>query len=194
MKSISEEEYEEYLILKRWASKQKILQSAKSITNLEDDIDAPIKKSVAMFALLGCEPIYSCCGFDYEGQPIHKSHQYGRPYCILTTNEKTLGFIELLLKKRTFWQAGRGNNPKWTNIELMVGMNPHWRREECIHFYEESLSGILQMESILKGLHPYMAEEVVLVDTNHLAKKQAKHWQYPPKEPWHIKRSLIESY
>jgi hypothetical protein len=194
MKTISDQEYEEYLSLKNWISKQEILDSAKSITRLEDDIDAPVKKCVAMLALLGCEPVYSCCGFDYDGQPLHKSHQYGRPYFILTMSEKTVAFLDFLVRKKSTWYAVGGNHPKWTNVELMVGMNPHWRKEECIHFYEESLVGILQMEKILIGLHSYMAESVELVDTNYKAKTQAKHWQYPPKEPWHIKKELLNTY
>lgn len=194
MKSITDEEYDEFLRLQKIFSKQTILDSAKSITKLEDDIDAPIKKCVAMFALLECVPIYSCCGFDYDGQPIHKSHQYGRPYLILTVNPATTAFLDFLYKQKTLWFASRGNHPKWVNLELVCDMNPHWRKEECIHFYEECLVGISRLESVLLKLQSYMIDQIEIVDTNYLAKKQVKYWQYPPKEPWTVKKELIGTY
>lgn len=194
MKTISDEEYGEYLELKRWVNKQKIMNSAKSITSLEDDIDLPIKKCVAMLALLGCEPVYSCCGFDYDEQPLHKAHQYGRPYFVLTSNNISIQFIQFLYDKKTQWYIGQGNHPKWINLEFMVGMNPHWRKEECIHFYEECLVGINRIENLLYRQKHLMKEEIELIDTNYLAKKSAKHWQYPPKEPWIIKKELLDTY
>lgn len=194
MKTISDKDYEEYLTLKKWDEKQKIRESVTRISKLEDDIDAPIKKCVACLALLGCEPLYSCCGFDYEGQPYHKSHQYGRPYIVLTVKPLTLQILQELSSRKTFWQAGRGNYAKWTNLELICGMNPHWRRDECIHFYEESLVGIIQLQNLLMSAYPKMLDEITLVDTNFKAKIQSKHWQYPPKESWHIQKSLLDSY
>jgi len=194
MKTITDDEYQEYTKLKLWHEKRKIRESAHSVTRLEDDIDAPIKKCVAMLALLGCAPIYSCCGFDYNGQPFHKSHQYGRPYFILTANQNTFALLETLSRSRTGWQGGRGNHPTWTNLELMVGMNPHWRREECIHFSEECVGAIALLENVLVQFFPKMVETITLIDSNSLAKKVTKHWQYPPKEPWTINKWLLNGY
>ncbi len=194
MKTISDEDYEEYIAIKKWANTQEILKSAKSIENLEDDIDLPIKKCVAMLALLGCKPIYSCCGFDYDGQLFHKSHQYGRPYFVLTANNVSNQFIEFLMDKKTLWYVGQGNHPTWINLELMSGMNPHWRKEECIHFYEECLVGIIRLENILLQQTHLMTDTYELIDTNYLAKRTAKHWQYPPKNPWMIQKNLLDTY
>lgn len=194
MKTISDEEHNEYLELKKWADREKIMNSAKSIACLEDDIDLPIKKCVAMLALLGCGPVYSCCGFDYDKQPLHKAHQYGRPYFVLTANDISIQFIQFLYDKKTQWYIGQGNHPKWMNLEFMAGMNPHWRKEECIHFYEECLVGINRIENLLYQQKHIMKDEIELVDTNYLAKKSAKHWQYPAKEPWHIKKDLLDTY
>lgn len=191
---ISEEQYEEYQSLKKWAEKEKVFQSAKQITKLEDDIDFPIKKCVAMLALLGCKPLYSCCGFDYEGQPYHKSHQYGRPYFILTASESTFNFIDFLRRNRTLWYASQGANSSVVNIELMAGANPHWRKEECIHFSEECVINIYRMEKILERAKDFMADEADLMDSNEGAKKEIKYWRYPPKEPWRIlKKDLFEA-
>src|SRR3990167_575278 len=78
---------EELTFLRSIYKRERILKSVKSITRLEDDIDEPLKTCVMALALLGCEPVWSCCGFDYAGQPIHKSHEHGRCGIRLRDNE-----------------------------------------------------------------------------------------------------------
>ncbi len=191
MPKITDEEFNEYQSLIKWAKREKVYKSAKDTTRLEDDIDEPVKNCVAMLALLGCQPVYSCCGFDYTGQPFHKSHQYGRPYFMLRASPRTDEFLIVLSKQKTIWFATP--NGFFVNIELMAGMNPHWRREECIHFSEECVLGIHWMERFLWNCRSGMLEEIVLEDTNNKVKMDVNYWQYPPKEPWLIKKSEIES-
>ena len=80
---ISDEDYKEYRTLQHNALFQQKLESVRGMKNLRDDIDVPIRKLVAMFALLGCTPLWSCCGFDYDGQPMHKTHEYGNIYSFI---------------------------------------------------------------------------------------------------------------
>jgi hypothetical protein len=187
---ITEEEYQQYEDLKRWAKREGVLKSAKETENLEDDIDEPVKICVAMFALLGCNPVYSCCGFDYSGQPYHKSHQYGRPYFILSSNASSTNIIFELSKLKSNWVASP-NTRSYVNLELMAGKNPHWRKEECIHFSEECVIAIGQMELFLRRFEGRMIESIVLIDTNSISKKHHKYWQYPPKSPWHIQKKDV---
>lgn len=187
---ITKEQYEEYVNLKRWAKREEVFKSAKDIKNLEDDIDEPIKLCVAMLALLGCEPVYCCCGFDYDGQPYHKAHQYGRPYIKMRANSHSVGFLAISQKKLGMWYAS-GNNA-FVDLQVMADMNPHWRKEECIHFAEECVISINRLEKILWSLKNSMKDIAILLDTNATASKQMRAWQYPPKKSWEIKKSHIE--
>ena len=91
---ISDRSYREYQLLKAHYDRDTIAKSIGSVTNLEQDVDEPIKTCVMGFSLLGCNPIWSCCGFDYDGQPIHKRHRYGCEYFILEYNLRTSSILE----------------------------------------------------------------------------------------------------
>lgn len=196
MKTITDKQYKEYADLKRWAKKQKVWESAEKIQYLEDDVDAPIKKCVAMLALLGLEPLFSCCGFDYRGQPYHKSHQYGEAYIMVKDNDTS----QRWLPAGSNGILGNGwkirKHIKGTLvIVLKVPGNPHWRKKDCIHFSEEIVIGIANLEKMLMNLHGTFASGWVLEDTNQNYKKNGvNHWQYPPKKPWVILKELVDTY
>lgn len=196
MKTLTDRQYEEYKNLKKWAKKEKVWVSAKGIEYLEYDVDAPIKKSVAMLALLGLEPLFSCCGFDYHGQPYHKSHQYGEPYIMVKDNQISRSWLTM----GENGNIGRGwrirKHVKGTLIIIFKAQgNPYWRKKDCIHFSEESAIGIANLESMLSGLKENFFSGIVLEDTNQNYKKSGvRHWQYPPKKPWVIKKELLETY
>lgn len=189
---LSEEEYEEYQQLREWAKKQKVYQSLESITELKDDIDLPIRKCVAMVALLGCEPTFSCCGFDYAGQPFHKSHQYRQPYIKMKSNWFSTRFYmnaNVILSK--FGWNFRPMGQEYI-LELLVSMNPHWMKTECIHSSEECVIGIANLEWALKSFSSEFAEEVTIRDTNESHRERLKFWQYPPKKEWVVRRDKLE--
>jgi hypothetical protein len=194
MKEITEKQYDEYVSLRRWAKREKVWVSAKGITKLEDDVDLPIKKCVAMCALLGLEPLFSCCGFDYDGQPYHKSHQYGEPYIMFKSNPKTLS----LLTYPPNWKFGwlmRKHVQNTILLVLKVEGNPHWRKKDCIHFAEELVISIAWLERFLSFQKDAFLDEIILCDTNQNYKKSGvRFWQYPPKEDWVIQKEMIESY
>lgn len=189
MKTISENKYKEYLALKRWAKREKVYQSMTSTTKLEDDIDLPVKKCVAMFALLGFQPIFSCCGFDYHGQLYHKSHQYGEPYFMFSENEKSKSLIGVK------YGAWIGEKRHAILLIAKVKGNPHWRKKDCIHFSEECVISIGALERWLLSNTSIMVDTITLQDTNQNYKKSGiRHWQYEPKEPWIIRKDLLDTY
>ena len=196
MKTLTDKQYEEYKNLKRWAKREKVWTSARGIQYLEDDIDTPIKKCVAMLALLGLEPLFSCCGFDYQGQPYHKSHQYGEPYIMVKDNPITRQWTHMGTNGNLVygWKIRKHVQGTYL-IVLKVPGNPYWRKKDCIHFSEEVVIEISLLEKTLLGLQESFLPRIVLEDTNQNYKKNGiKHWQYPPKKPWVIKKELLETY
>jgi len=187
MPNISKNEYEEFKKFRHKQELKKIWESQESIVNLEDDIDLPIRNLVAMFALCGCSPIYSCCGFDYKGQPYHKSHQYGEPYIMFSITEASktiLGGIQSELPP-TWWIKAKSN--KIFLSRRFAVQNPHWNLPTSPHFMEELVMELSMMEkSLIPLLYPIMQEEVILEDSNEIASKLEKYWQYTPKNPWVI--------
>jgi len=199
MKILTSQQYKEYQDLKEWAKREKVWESANSVTKLKDDIDLPIRKCVAMFALMQFEPVFSCCGFDYHGQMYHKSHQYGEPYFMFRTNSYNNIWLDGAKEHKGQFGYGWVIAPHvkgYTILVLKVQGNPHWRKEDCIHFAEEINIAIAHLESfILRNYSSVFLEEVMLQDTNQNYKKSGiRFWQYPAKEPWHIKKSLLETY
>lgn len=193
MKNITDKKYEEYLALKRWAKRENVYQSACAIIRLEDDIDLPVKKCVAMFALLGFQPLFSCCGFDYHGQPIHKSHQYGRPYFMFQGNPKSLSLVGCRFSMG--WRSVSMYNKTTVFLENVIEGNPHWRKKDCIHFSEECNIAISWIEKWLLSNKSLMADTITLEDTNQNYKKNSiRFWQYPAKEPWIIQKELLDTY
>jgi hypothetical protein len=186
MKKISNKKYQEYLELKKWEEKQKINESLVSTYNLEDDIDFPIRNSVAILALADCHPIFSCCGFDYIGQPYHKSHQYGEPYIMLEATTKSKYLLGGISSKLPYgWVVSFRNGVLY--LEQRITANPHWREKNSIHFSEEIVIGLNELE---KQLYLYLRQdflgEVILEDKNKEYVKTLKYWQYTPKNPWVI--------
>ncbi len=184
MPKITDAEYEEYLYLKDAAERLEIFDSLGQITELEDDIDKPIKRCVAALALLGCEPSWSCCGFDYIGQPLHKHHQYGRIYFILGgPSERFIKpFCEI-----TEWEYALDDKVDFRiDVKNVI---EQWDNARCIHYYEPFVCQIQHLETFLYRLSDSFSEEVVLRDTNGSFKKRIEHWQYPARTDWVIRKS-----
>lgn len=206
---ISDENYNEYRILQHNAVFQQKLDSIRATKNLKDDIDTPIRKLVAMFALLGCEPIWSCCGFDYEGQPMHKTHEYGNLYIRLTLNDCTIRVInklhsEKIIKQLLFniteiacadWVVWGDANFVQLDCDFDYWISEQgypWSFSSCIHYYEYGVIKIYQMEEIVKRLFvDDFADEVTLKDSNKAQQTLIKNWQYPALEDWIITKEDI---
>jgi len=192
MNSISdmtnEEQYEAFRHFSIARERKKIQSSLSKIRNLHDDIDAPIRKCVAMLALLECEPVFSCCGFDYDGQPYHKCHQYGDAYITMKNNSQTDAFFPNGARWGD-WSIAK--TPERTMLRLFINANPHWRDETCIHFSEEIVIGISRLEYRLMQSYQITRDEIVLTDS--LA-EYPKWWQYPRVEDWLVEKRLLNTY
>lgn len=193
MKTITEKQYRQFQDLKRWAKKERVFQSADSVKKLEDDVDLPIKKCVAMFNLLRIPTLFSCCGFDYKGQPYHKRHQYGDPYIIVQENVNTSNWME-----NDCIKGGWSLKPHikgYLKLVTEINKNPHWRDKNCIHYAEESVLAISYLERWLQKLSIYFIEEVTVYDTNqNYSKNGIRFWQYPAKTEWVIRKDLLDTY
>ena len=195
MLEITQSELEEYLALKSVYGQDAMRQSLNAVMHLEDDIDEPIKRCVAALALLGCEPAWSCCGFDYEGQPKHKRHQTGRVYFILGRFDNAVRLLQLLhdsqLQWRSHWEFQlRGKDA--VDMHLDFGNTiEQWDNADCIHFSEQAVQIIKEMEGLLLSCAPSMAEEVTLKDTNEYYKEVFEFWQYSPKSDWVITKEWL---
>ena len=185
MKRITDKQFDEYQALRKQAKRDGILSSARSITNLKDDIDIPIRKSVAMFALLGTQPLFSCCGYDYVGQPIHKTHEH-RPYIMFP---KDIIFPPFeTLQQKCGWKVLHRHG---TIITAEFENNPDWDFPECIHYSEMHNIWIESLEDYLLTFAALFQDSVVLTDTNSNYGKL--YWMYPAKEPWAITKDAVIS-
>ena len=180
-------EYEEYRRLKKQAARIEIFSSLNEVTRLEDDIDIPVKRCVAAFALLGCQPKWSCCGFDYKGQHLHKGHQYGRIYFILERSPVSEACCKAITASGLWQYAVRDNDTLDLRIDI-ENVISQWDEPSCIHYHEPFACYIQQLEDYLYRLSDLFAEEVVLGDNNGKMKEAFSHWQYPTMEDWIIRK------
>lgn len=196
MIEITEKEFQEYQLLKASIHNekmQKIWNSVNSIKNLEDDVDKPIKNCVALLALLECQPVFSCCGYDYQGQPIHKSHQYNEPYIKLSRNVFSIKLIENF-DYNSPWKFTTHSSISIGMIDLeLIRKKTKWSNDiKSIHFSEGIADCIPWLENFLsnyaKERYKIIPDQVVLTDGNHQWKKWFKYHEYPPKESWVIKK------
>lgn len=203
---ISDEDYKEYMVLQHNAIHQMKLNSVKSLTNLRDDIDIPMRKLVAMFALLDCEPIWSCCGFDYDGQPLHKTHEYGDVYIMFRNTWRIRSILKILFAGKWIDEL-RNDTTKWVgweknNIIYLRSdfdnehkkINYPWSLNHCIHYPELA---VLQIKNLQDLVFLYFgdefAESAVLKDTNKTQKKYVSNWQYPVLEDWIVTKEEMLS-
>ena len=203
---ISDEDYKEYRTLQHNALFQQKLESVREMKNLRDDIDVPIRKLVAMFALLGCTPLWSCCGFDYDGQPMHKTHEYGNIYIRLLYNEQYRKIAQKLFDEKIIekkidsvldissdkWIILR-ENQLYCDFDYVITKTSYpWSMKSCIHYYEYAAIRICELEqAILKLFSNDFADSAILHDTNSMMKQSMNNWQYPILEDWIITKEEI---
>lgn len=200
MPTISDEEFLEFERLRRHYGREAIRLSTANVQTLAEDIDHPIKRCVMALALLGCDPVWSCCGFDYEGQPIHKDHQYGTVGIALQSNRRTYWLIEQWKKSQPAyshlanrWSINFADNYgvplAYLTCNLRLGNT--WPEETSPHFYEPGAIAIRLLEDNLQGLQSYFRKQVVLRDSNGLYKWRFPTWDYPAKTDWAIRKAEL---
>lgn len=155
--------------------------------NLRDNIDEPIRRCIAGMALLGFKTVFSCCGFNYKGQPKDRSHLIGKPYMYLEYTASSFQYLPLLMMS-TSWRLNFLTGRKFDFFgQGWNGSNHIWNKEESIHHYEAAAIQIQSLENRLTTdpfFLRHMLDEVEIVDGNHEYKKQVKHWQIDGSEPW----------
>ncbi len=194
MITVTDEQFDEYLSLKS----KYILDSAHAVTRLENDIDAPIKRTVALLALLGCEPVWSCCGYDYHGQPVHKNHKpYGTCWVRMKENESSLWLVDEVKSNPPeyndifrMWEACKTTVYKhqYTVVQSEFGAGSSWPDRNCIHFSEAAAIALSVMETYLCQFEDRMLDSVELGDYNAEYRERFPHWEYPPKESWVVRK------
>jgi hypothetical protein len=196
---ITPAEYAEFQHLRLLYKLESKLESVRQLRNLEQDIDAPIRSVVAMLALLGCEPIWSCCGFDYAEQPYHKSHQYGKSYIAMNDNEAIRVLTPVILEampfqdKYTIWTIKPRQvyeDDGWVLFADLEGGNV-WPETDSIHYSEPGTIAIGYLKKILFGLKDRFTDSVTLGDYNGIHKNRYPDWQYPPLRDWVINKADV---
>ena len=195
MPEITDEEMEELDRLRHWYKRQQVLESVRASDRLEDDIDAPIKKCVMALALLGSEPRWSCCGFDYENQPIHKDHIYGGVGFTFRYTTRSHEIISRIISHDFVYvdnfKASFHNQDGVQSITIYASIErgKMWTDLHSIHYGELGATTIGYLEDFLLSMSNEFSDEIVLRDTNAEARDKFPSWQYPPKRDWVIRKS-----
>lgn len=167
--------------------------------NLKDDIDHPMLDLVAMFALLGCEPRWSCCGFDYPGQPYWKSHLYGHKQILFPSNPRTIELLSLVmdddLLTQDGWHGIIRKLPHQTTTLMLTATHERedhpWMNRDSVHYAEVPLTQIQRLEDHLLKLRSHFEDQVILTDTNATMVTAVRGWAFTPAEPWLIRKSEL---
>ena len=207
MPQISDEEYAEFELLRERGRFEAVRASVLSVETLEEDVDEPLRLCVAMLALLGCEPMWSCCGFDYFGQPLHKSHQYGLCGIVMRDNENSRCAAEEIpnIPYREYfrghlWQmkfsTHYGNSLFHLTTRLDGEVGNVWPNRNCIHFSEPAVIAIgLLEEHLMSRVLSEGSERITLRDSNGAWRDRFPAWQYPERAAWHItKTGIVNTY
>ena len=203
--TISDTEYKQYQSFLNNYKFSKKINSVKETKFLEYDIDEPIRNIIAMFALLRCKPLFSCCGFNYQGQPMHKTHRFGSVYIQLEYDDNIKKVICALYDElkcnssEDGWLAGFTPNtvpvPKiylqasFEKSWILKDSNQDWNKQDCIHYPEWGVFKIKELEQALWAMNDDFSDKVILTDGNHKYKEEWRHWQYPALEQWTIKKN-----
>lgn len=198
MPEITDAEYAEYQALRTAERLERIHQSITNLRNLGADIDAPIKRCIMALALLGCEPLWSCCGFDYFDQFPHKSHAYGECGIALRNNTRSRWLGKRLLdkplpfqnyKNRWVFTPYRHYQDDLIYFVANIQDGNIWPNKDSVHYSEPGTIALGFLENYLLTLRGQMQAECILQDTNHLFLDRYAAWQYPPLADWKIRQT-----
>ena len=171
-------------------------------TKLEDHIDEPIKRSVALMNLYGVETLFSCCGYDYKNPKVPKSHIAGRPQILFKANTQNLKKItnlihyDVFLNNNSWWVLVMPTSTREPIVKAMMGckIDSHssnidsWNDSNSPHFHEGFNSIFYQLEDRLLQFKNEMKDEVIVKDYNTIMKEVYPSWEYEPCEDWIVKK------
>lgn len=173
---------------------ENVVRKPKEIINLQDDIDAPVKNMVQYLNLWGVKTVWSCCGFDYQGQLPHKDHISGQPQVACECTPESFEKISRLIAhlgetSRTIWTA-RIEYKMYNKLELVLmaaTRGPMWGHPKSPHFHEGCVMALAAMEKSLLSFQSEFIKEVVIEDANRSLIGTYEYWDYQPTNSWEIK-------
>lgn len=160
--------------------------------HLEYHIDDPIKKCVVGMALLGFTPLMSCCGFEYKGEKVKKTHLLDKPYIYLDVDKvfESSGMCRNLLNlaKSANWKLNFSSpSAYFIDFHGLGWENNHpWKTEGCPHRHEMPNISISQLEKAIEVWKDHFLPKVEIIDGNKKYTElfKLKYWQYEPTESW----------
>jgi hypothetical protein len=170
----------------------------QTATNLRDQIDAPILKTVAGLNLMGLKTVFSCCGFNYKGQSDWKCHLMGKPYVFLDYSDpkefmNNLGEYKLfILSLHTGWRfnfaGGSQSFIDFYSLDDRTDTHP-WKNPNSVHFHETAVMAIARLnkeiEAFLKS-RLSLIDTVTITDGNKKWQQSTSFWQFPPAADWTV--------
>ncbi len=155
--------------------------------NLKDHIDEPMLKVVAGLNLLGFTTVMSCCGFEYKGEKVKKSH-LPKPYVYLNSKEVMEShhlreiLCDLALKSSWVFYDHR----VFIDFYAETWKDNHiWSKRESVHNYESYILSISALNKAILTRSSDFKDKARIWDGNNLYKEQVSvHWQYEPAEDW----------
>ena len=176
----------------------KVTRSRDQVLALEDDIDLPMKKTIAMLALLDIEPMFSCCGFNYFDQPAHKTHIYGYWQVMMKPTLRALSlttFVVGAMKDYNFrpYIELKMQGAVLTWLRGLYSAIESWNSPTSPHQAEMGVQFISALEPILLSQQESMKDVAVIEDSNEFMLAFSPYWQYPSKLPWTVtKQQLLD--
>jgi hypothetical protein len=158
---------------------------------LKDHIDDPIKKTVVGLSLLGFKTHMSCCGFEYKGSQVKKSHLTGKAYVYLDA-EQVFASPELKerlcdLSLRSKWKFEALSGGKYIDFYGEKWPETHpWVSKDAVHSYENAVLNIWTLNKAIEVWEDYFKDYAYIRDGNHKYKELTTYWQYEPAEPWYV--------
>jgi len=162
---------------------------------LENHIDAPIKKAVVGLSLLGFKTAMSCCGFDYKGEHVKKTHLQNKPYIYIYSplpdaEDRMSEWQKHLLFNIAVdsgWSIAPLYNSVFIDFHCHAWSKDHpWAAEGCLHRHEDNNIKISLLERSLEKREYLFKPSVTIKDGNSLYKTWFKHWQYEPVKDWTV--------
>lgn len=165
---------------------------------LENHIDLPIKRAVALLNLWGLETSFSCCGFDYKNPEVKKDHITNNPQIMFRATVDNLRKAVRLIHNAEFAASNMWYivfHPRSSYDYPLATMQCHfsdqglWRTKDSPHAHEVCNCVIKCLEERLLTFKDEMVDFVQVIDYNENMRKIYPHWQYGPAAPWRISKS-----
>jgi len=166
---------------------------------LENCIDMPVKRLVALMNLYGLETTWSCCGFNNGEQ--NKDHVLGLPQIWVKLDNESYNKIIRLLDSEIFGATGEWN----IMIRKMGYQQPlgffhcnyqnrtqqFWNDPSSPHYHERMNVAIRHLEDKLLEFKNEFRDEAIIKDQNTHMRQQMPGWNAKPARDWVVNKEQI---